>query len=94
MGDAQLRGKSVAAVAKEVAEGFLFLNPIVLRTFEGPDYKTLHFHLRKVQKEVRSEKFPFHDTAGLRQRNQRLQRLYGALIVLEHAARERRIHLA
>jgi hypothetical protein len=94
MGSAQLRGKSVAAIAKEIADGFVFLNPIVLKTFEAEDYKSLRFHLQKLQKEVRAEKFPFHDTAGLRQRNQRLQHLHGALIVLEHAAREKRIPLA
>lgn len=94
MGDTRLRGKSVAAVAKEIADGFAFLNPILLKSFEAEDYKTLHFQLRKVQTEVRAEKFPFHDTAGLRRRNQQLQRLHGAIIILEHAAREKRFPLA
>lgn len=94
MGNAQIRGKGVAAVAKEIADGYTFLNPIVLKKFEAEEYKALHFHLQKAQKEARAEKFPFHDTAGLRQRNQRLQRLHGALIILEHAAREKRFPLA
>lgn len=94
MGDARLRGKSVAAVAREIADGFAFLSPILLKSFEAEDYKTLHFQLQKVQKEVRAQKFPFHDTTGLRQRNQQLQRLHNAMIVLEHAAREKRFPLA
>ncbi len=89
----EFRGKGMTAVAKEIAEGFLALNPIALKHFEADDYKALRFEIQKLQREARAEKFPFHDAAAVRQRNLRLQRLHGALVTLEHLAREKRIPL-
>lgn len=91
MGETQFRGKGMTAVAKEIAEGFMSLNPITLKKFEADDYKALRFQIQKLQKETRAEKFPSHDATALRNRNQRLQRLHGSLIILEHLAREKRI---
>lgn len=93
MGESQIQGKSVMAVAKDIAEGFMVLNPLVLKRFEKEMYKALHQQLRKLQTEVRSESFPTHDTLGIRKRNTRLQRLHSALTILEHAAKEKRIPL-
>ncbi len=93
MAEGQIQGKSVIAVAKDIAEGYMVLNPLVLKRFEKEMYKALHQQLRKVQREVRSESFPTHDILGIRRRNTRLQRLYTALTVLEHAAKEKRIPL-
>ncbi|MDC4204980.1 MAG: hypothetical protein MPW14_12155 [Candidatus Manganitrophus sp.] len=93
MAEGQIRGKSVVSVAKDIAEGFMVLNPLVLKRFEKEMYKALHQQLKKVQREVRSESFPTHDTMGIRKRNTRLQRLHTALVVLEHAAKEKRIPL-
>lgn len=88
-----IRGKSLQAVVKDIAEGFFFLNPLVLKRFEKEDIKKLHHQLRKTQSEVRAEKFPIHDVLSIRHRNMKLQRLHNALIVLEHNAKERKIPL-
>lgn len=88
-----IRGKSIQAVAKDIAEGFFFLNPLILKKFETDDIKNLHHQLRKTQTEVRGEQFPAHDTLSIRSRNMKLQRLHNALIILEHNAKERRIPL-
>ncbi|MBI3804279.1 MAG: hypothetical protein HY282_11020 [Nitrospirae bacterium] len=93
MSESQIRGRSVAAVAKDIAGGYMALNPLVLKRFEKEMYKALHQQLRKVQTEVRSESFPTHDMTGIRKRNTRLQRLHTALTILEHAAKEKRIPL-
>jgi len=93
MAEAQIRGKSIAAVAKDIAEGFFFVNPLALKKFESEDYKALHHQLKKLQNEVRAEKFPLHDTMAIRNRNTRLQRIHSALIIIEHSARERRVML-
>jgi hypothetical protein len=50
--------------------------------------------LRKLQTEVRGSRFPTHDTAGIRSRNLRLQRLHQSLIIIEHTARQQRIRFA
>jgi hypothetical protein len=93
MSESQLRGKSISAVAKEVADGFFTINPLVLKKFDSDGYKGLHQQLKKLQTVVRSEKFPMHDTLAIRGRNARLQRLHSALIILEHSAKERKIRL-
>ena len=93
MPEMQLRGKSIAAVARDIAEGFFTINPLVLKKFDPEGYKALHAHLRKLQTEVRGEKFPQHDSAGIRSRNSRLQRIHGALTIIEHTAKERKIPL-
>jgi hypothetical protein len=94
MADNQVQGKSILAIAKDIAEGFALLNPMMLKRFEEGTYKNLHQQLRKIQTETRSESFPTHDTLGIRRRNTRLQRLHTALMILEHAAKEKRISLA
>jgi len=93
MAETQLRGKSVVAVARDVAEGFFSINPMVLKKFSPEGYKALHEQLRKLQTELRSQGFPQHDTVGIRNRNARLQRLHGAIIILEHSAKNQKIML-
>jgi len=93
MPEMQLRGKSVAAVAHDIAEGFFSINPLVLKKFSPDGYKSLHHQLRKLQNELRNEGFPQHDTTAIRNRNARLQRLHNALTILEHSAKERKVML-
>ncbi len=93
MSELQLRGKGIAAVARDIAEGFFTINPLVLKKFDPQGYKALHQQLKKLQTEVRGEKFPQHDILAIRRRNTRLQRLHGAVAILEHSAKEQRIML-
>ena len=89
MAESQLRGKSLSAIAKDVADGFIVFNSLVLRSLDAPAYKELLLQLKKVQQEARASKFPTHDIDGIRKRNMRLQRLHQAITILEHEARER-----
>jgi hypothetical protein len=93
VGESPVKGKSLAAFARDIAEGYAALNPLVLKKFDRESYKGLHQQIRKVQTETRGEKFPLHDVLGIRKRNLKLQRLHNAIIVLEHSAREKRIPL-
>lgn len=93
MPETQLRGKSIAAVARDIADGFFTINPLTLKKFDEEAYKALHHQLKKAQMEVRNEKFPLHDVLGIRNRNIRLQRLHQALVILEHSARDRKVIL-
>jgi len=94
MAESQLRGKSLSAIAKDVADGFITFNPLLIKRLDGSAYKELLQQLKKVQQEARASKFPLHDTDGIRKRNMRLQRLNQAITILEHEARERRLSLA
>lgn len=93
MAGIQLRGKSLAAVAADVADGFFTVNALVLKKFDQETCKSLHEQLRKLQTNVRSERFPMNDFTLVRRRNSRLQRLHGAMAVLERFAKDRRFRL-
>ncbi|MDA8326847.1 MAG: hypothetical protein M0033_11600 [Nitrospiraceae bacterium] len=87
------RGKSLKSVAHDVREGFVTVNPLFLRPFEVEDLKGLHAEIEKCLTEVRAEKFPHGDMEAIRTRNLRLQRLYGASMILRNFARAKRIIL-
>jgi hypothetical protein len=88
-----IRGKSLKALIRDVAEGYVAVNPLFLKSFEAESLRDFYQELMKVQIEVRGEKFPAHDINAIRYRNVRLQRLYSAAMILKNYARERRISL-
>ena len=89
----EIRGKSLVAVAKDIANGFFTVNPLTLKKVAPDSFKALHQHLQKTQRDTRNERFPQNDVIGIRNRNLRLQRLHQAINVLEHYAKERRVIL-
>ncbi len=88
-----IRGKNLAGVASDITEGFLYLNPLILKDFPADVYKELHNQMRKLQTAIRTEKFPSHDQMAIRNRNMRLQRLHQAIVVLQNSARVKKIIL-
>ncbi len=86
-----LRGKSLTAIAKDIAEGYVIVNPLFLKPLDADTLKTLYGQIMKVQAEIRGEKFPFNDIAGIRSRNMRLQRLHTTLMVIRNFVKERRM---
>jgi hypothetical protein len=88
-----VRGKSLKAVVRDVAEGYVAVNPIFLKPFDAQTLQVFYGEMSRVQVEIRAEKFPAHDVAAIRNRNLRLQRLYSAIMIIRNYARERRILL-
>ncbi len=93
-GGDQGKARGFVALVRDIAEGFLALNPLSLKQFDGASYKGLHQQIRKMQTDIRGETFPVHDQNAIRHRNLRLQRLHQAQVILEHQARVKRISLA
>lgn len=93
MGTSQIRGKSLHALAQDVAEGYEYINALVLKKFDTDVFKSLHQIMKKVQRKVLSEKVPSNNVELLRRRNLKLQRLHQALRVLENTAKEKKIIL-
>ncbi|MDA8091663.1 MAG: hypothetical protein M0Z61_15770 [Nitrospiraceae bacterium] len=85
------RGKSFKATARDVSEGYATVNPIFLKPFEAEDLKGLYSELQKCLSEIRAEQFPHGRIEAIRIRNLRLQRLYGASMVMRNYARAKRI---
>jgi hypothetical protein len=93
MAEGGFRGKSMRVVALDVAEGYVSVNPLLLKKFDKDMVKELYDHLNKTLTLTRNEKTDFTDQAVLRTRNMKLQRLHNAMIVLRNIAREKRILL-
>ncbi len=88
------RGRSLAVMAKDIMEGYVMLNPLVLKKFDVATFKELHAHLRKMQTVIRLEGVDLTKLEALRNRNQKLQRMHQAMSVLENQAKIQKIILA
>ena len=86
-----IRGKSLKATAFDIAEGYIVVNPIFLKSLENESLKGLYHEIARAQIEIRGDKFPHGDTQAIRFKNTRLQRLNSALMILKNFARERKI---
>lgn len=93
MAGPSLKGKSIVAIVKDIAEGFFSINPIILKGFDEEGLRELYYNIIKIQSEIRGEKFPTNDAEAIRRRNMRLQRLHNSMFILKNFARERRIYL-
>ncbi len=88
-----VRGKSSKALTVDVADGYVAINPLFLKSFDTESLKDFYHQIDKTQKELRAERFPTNDIQAIRMRNLKLQRLYSAQVVIQNFARERRIPL-
>ncbi len=93
MAESGFRGKSMKAVAVDVAEGYVSVNPLFLKKFDKDMVKELYENLNKSLTSTRNEKIDLTDQSALRVRNMKLQRLHNAMIILRNIAREKRIPL-
>jgi hypothetical protein len=93
MAESGFKGKSMKAVAVDVAEGYISVNPLFVKKFDQEMVKALYENLNKALTATRNEKIVLTDQAAIRTRNMKLQRLHNAMIVLRNIAREKRIPL-
>ena len=93
MAESGFKGKSMKAVAVDVAEGYISVNPLLIKKFDQDMVKALYENLNKALTATRNEKIVLTDQAAIRMRNMKLQRLHNAMIVLRNIAREKRIAL-
>jgi hypothetical protein len=85
-----IRGKSLKALTVDIAEGYVAVNPIFLKSF-GPDQlNEIYKEISKTQNDIRAERFPKNDLAAIRLRNLKLQRLHSASMIIRNFAKERR----
>ena len=80
-------------MAKDIMEGYIMLNPLVLKKFDPTSFKELHQHLRKLQTAIRSGGVDLTNQEATRSRNQKLQHLHQAMAVLENQAKLQKIFL-
>lgn len=88
-----IRGKSIKATAQDVSEGYVSVNPLFLKSFDSETLKEIYSEIMQVQTEIRADRFPHNDTAAIRWRNTRLQRLHSAAMIIRNFARDRKIRI-
>jgi hypothetical protein len=88
-----VRGKSLKALIRDVADGYVTVNPLFLKSFDNDTLRDFYKEIARVQIEVRAEKFPTNDITAIRSRNMKLQKLYSSVMIIKNYARERRIPL-
>lgn len=93
MAESGFKGKNMKAVAFDVAEGYVSVNPLFLKKFDKDMIKDLFANLSKALTAVRTEKIDIANQSAMRMRNMKMQRLHNAMIIMRNAARERRIPL-
>ena len=86
-------GRNVKAIAADIAEGYVVVNPIFLKPFDNESLKKFYETMLRKQNEIRIQPFPYGDVELIRKRNMRLQRVYAAIILIRNYAREKRIIL-
>jgi hypothetical protein len=64
VGEDFLQGKNLDAVAKEIAEGYIFVSPIFLKKFNQEILKKLLASINKTMHLIRNDKFPTGDIEG------------------------------
>ena len=77
-------GGSAAAMANQVAEGFILLSANTLKGFTPGDLNSLRAELDKLQRETRSQVPPPDDALANQARNRRISRLASAMQIVSH----------
>jgi len=90
MSDDGLRGKNIELVAREIADGYAFVNPMYLKKFTEPTLKKLVVACNRQMVMIRNEKYPTGDFEAMKFRNSRLSRLNNAMVVMKHYAKTKR----
>ncbi len=84
---------SPKAFARDIAEGYVDLTPLVLKKFTQAEIKTIHINLNLLLREVRGQGVPQDDIPAIRHKNLRLQRLNQAILVLHTYCKQHKIPL-
>jgi hypothetical protein len=76
---ANFMGGSAPAMAAQIADGFILLNPGTLRGFGPGDLASLKSELEKLQRDARGQVPPQDDALANQARNRRITRLNSAV---------------
>lgn len=83
-------GGSAYAMARDVSEGYILLNPGLMRKLSIPEMQQLKFELEKVLRDSRATQPPLDDTLAQQQRNRKILRIQQAMMIIENQIQSRR----
>lgn len=83
-------GGSAYAMARDVSEGYILLNPGLMRKLAIPEMQQLKFELEKVLRDSRANQPPIDDTLAQQQRNRKILRIQQAMMIIENQIQSRK----
>ena len=83
-------GGSAAAMASQIAEGFILLNPNTLRGYTPGDLGSLRQELEKLQRDARAVVPPQDDAQANQARSRRITRISSAIQVIQNKMMSKR----
>lgn len=87
---AEQNKKNLKAIAADIAEGYVSVNPLFLKHFNEELLRSLYSFVIRAQIEIRAEPFPYNGIELIRKRSLQLQRLNAAVTVMKSFAREKK----
>ena len=87
---ANYMGGSAPAMASQVAEGYILVNPNTLRGYTSGDLVLLKAELEKLQREARSVTPAQDDAPAQQARNRKITRISSAIQVIQNKMSDRR----
>ncbi len=88
---ANFPGGSAYAMVRDVAEGYLLVSDRTFQRFVPPEFDQLAFEIERHLRELRGDQAPVDDLAAIQQRNRRIQRLTGCLMMMRSYRQRRRV---
>lgn len=81
---ANFMGGSATAMASQIAEGFILVNPNTLKGYSPGDLAALRQELEKLQREARAVVPPQDDAQANQARNRKITRISSAVQVISN----------
>ena len=83
-------GGSASAMASQIAEGYILLNPNTLRGYTPGDLASLRAEIERLQRDTRAITPPADDAQANQAKNRRITRLNSALQVVSNKMMSKR----
>lgn len=88
---ANFPGGSAYAMVRDVAEGFLLVTDRTFQRLQPTELDQLGFELERHLRELRGEQPALDDLLAIQQKNRRIQRLTGCLMMMRSYRQRRRV---
>jgi len=88
---ANFPGGSAYAMVRDVAEGYLLVSDRTFQRLVAPEFDQLAFEIERHLRELRGDQAAVDDLAAIQQRNRRIQRLTGCLMMMRSYRQRRRV---
>ena len=75
-------GGSAKSMANQIMEGYILINPGMIKRYNLDELRRLRIELEKLQREIRAQIVPQDDTQAIQTKNHRMQKMSTALLII------------